>query len=175
MQDIGSGASTIDDKMVETVACTLVQITNYISKLRELLRFQVRKVYMKGTNNLLEYTANEFIIDYIDYLRRNISEENISGIISKLSAHNIADTIVQEYWDPTEYMNLSTDTSKYAYNAKKINKRFFDETFKRDNDGKLYPYQSPAYFTNEEINEFYLSTLVLKNTLEPAISSETFL
>lgn len=172
---IGSGASTISSLMVETVANTLVQITNYIGKLRELLRFQVRKVYMKGTNNLLEYAANEFIIDYIDYLRRNVSENMISGIVSKLSAHNINDTIIQEYWDQTEYMNLSSDTSKYAYNSRKINKRYFDETFKRDNDGKLYPYQAPAYFTNEEINEFYLSALALKNTLEPAISSQTYL
>jgi len=42
--------------------------------------------------------------------------EKISAYVEKLSAHSINDISVQEYWDLTEYMNLSTVTTKYSVN-----------------------------------------------------------
>lgn len=61
-------------------------------------------------------------------------------------------------------MNISTETSKdYALNYRLVNDRYFDETFTRQND-KLVPTEN-GIFTNSEINEFYLSTLNLKNDL----------
>ena len=105
---------------------------------------------MKGTNNLLRYTANEFVIDYINAMKNSLPFDKISSFIEKLSAHSIDDVIVQEYWDLTEYMNLSTITTPLAMNSYLANPRFFDETFKRVN-GKLVP-ESNYLFTNEQLN-----------------------
>ena len=49
---------------VAKAARNLVAMFNYIVKIRQVIRQQVRKVFMKGTNNLLEYAINEFIVDY---------------------------------------------------------------------------------------------------------------
>jgi hypothetical protein len=107
---------TIVSSYVDYAAKSLAQITKYISKIRETIKLQARKIFMKGTNNLLKYTANEFLIDYIDQLRSSMPYEKISAYVEKLSAHSINDIDVQEYWDLTEYMNLSTATTKYSVN-----------------------------------------------------------
>ena len=124
---------------------------------------------MKGTNNLLRYAANEFIIDYVNALKSSVPFEQLSTFLQKLSAHSIDDVAVQEYWDLTEYMNIGTSTTKYAVNANLANDRFFDKTFKRVN-GKLVPGENNI-FTNEQLNYFYLNDLDLANTLVPALSS----
>ena len=102
---------------------------------------------MKGTNNLLRYTANEFVIDYVNSLKNALPFDKVSAFVEKLSAHSIDDVAVQEYWDLTEYMNLSTTTTPFAMNSYLANPRFFDDTFKRVN-GRLIP-ESNNIFTNE--------------------------
>ena len=95
----------------------------------------------------------------------------MSSIVSKLSAHSVNAVRVQEYWDHTEYFNISTDTSnKYAYSYRYVNDRYFDEVFSRDSNGILHP-SEVGIFTNDELNEFYLSTLGMKNMLEYPLSS----
>lgn len=101
-------------------------MTKYIAKIRETIKLQARKIFMKGTNNLLKYTANEFVIDYIDSLKSTLPFEKISSFVQKLSAHSINDIEIQEYWDLTEYMNLSTSTSKFSINSSLVNDRYFD-------------------------------------------------
>ena len=156
---------------VAKAARNLVAIVNYIAKIRQVIRQQVRKVFMKGTNNLLEYAVNEFIVDYANQLTDVFDIEDVSAIVSKLSAHRVADVKVQEYWDNTEYFNISTDTSNsYAYNYNRVNSRYFDDVFQRDANGKLVP-REEGIFTNDEINEFYLSTLGMKNTMQYLVSS----
>ena len=99
----------------------------------------------------------------------------MSSIVSRLSAHSVNAVKVQEYWDHTEYFNISTDTSnKYAYGHKYVNDRYFDEVFSRDSNGILHPNES-GIFTNDELNEFYLSTLGMKNTLEYLLPSSDML
>lgn len=53
----------IDFSIVEAVASTLTDLTLYIAKLREKVRLQTRKNYMKGTNNLIRYIVNEYLVD----------------------------------------------------------------------------------------------------------------
>ena len=48
----------------------------------------------------------------------------------------IDDIKIQEYFDITEYFNLSSATTPYALNNQYVNNRFFDEYFERIN-GKL--------------------------------------
>ena len=95
----------------------------------------------------------------------------MSSFVEKLSAHNVNDVMVQEYWDMTEYMNLSTSTSKYASNSGLVNDRYFDKTFTRVN-GHLVP-AGGNIFTNEELNNFYLNEMNLANTLYPALSGDS--
>ncbi len=76
---------------------------------------------MKGTNNLLVFTINEFITEYINQTVAGCADRSkidaISAIYKSLSAHYVTDVEVQEYQDTTEYMNISTETTPYAYNA----------------------------------------------------------
>jgi hypothetical protein len=73
----GDPAKDINFKMVHSVARSLARTTVYIRELRERLKLQARKCYMKGTNNLILYLVNEYLIDY----SRNAiaTDENISS------------------------------------------------------------------------------------------------
>ena len=168
ISDVYTDNPSIVVKDVERAAVTLAIMTKYIAKIREKIRLQTRKIFMKGTSNLLQYATNEFLIDYIDTIKNVMPFDKISAFIEKLSAHSIHDIIVQEYWDQTEYMNLSTSTTKYSANQSTINERFFDKVFSRVN-GQLVPIENNV-FTNEELNNFYLNELNLANTLYPALS-----
>ena len=90
-----------------------------------------------------------------------------------MSSHSIEKVKVLEYWDNTEYFNISAVTSgKYAYESDKVNPRYFDNVFNRQQDGRLVPKDGIA-FTNDEINTFYLSSLGLKNNLHGIDSNKT--
>lgn len=66
LKNVGSDEQPveIDEEAVKKAAVYLMQMTNYINKIREMIRLQVRKIFMKGTNNLLQYSVNEFLVDY---------------------------------------------------------------------------------------------------------------
>lgn len=49
--------------VIDAVAQNLADLTMYIAKLREKVRLQTRKNYMKGTNNLIRYVVNEYLVD----------------------------------------------------------------------------------------------------------------
>ena len=71
-------------------------------------------MFMKGTNNLLRFSINEFLIDYINHIKHHLSGEAVDNVVKMLSAHQLSCVEVQEYWDQTEYMNISAVTSKYS-------------------------------------------------------------
>ena len=52
--------------MVLRAATSLTRIVMTVQRLRQKIRNQVKKVFMKGTNNLLIFAINEFIIEYIN-------------------------------------------------------------------------------------------------------------
>lgn len=99
ISDVYTDHPTIVVDDIRRAAVVLATITKYITKIREKIRLQTRKIYMKGTSNLLRYAANEFLIDYIDTIKNIMPFDKISAFIEKLSAHNINDVGVQEYWD----------------------------------------------------------------------------
>ena len=110
-----SEAAYINEDELNDVAVNLATLTQYISKLRQKVKLQVRKNYMKGTNNLLVYLINEFLVDYSrtsklfsDY---SISCALMDEIYGKLSSSDIDDIEVVEYMDDTEYYNLSSERS----------------------------------------------------------------
>ncbi len=55
--------------MIEQVAKNLANLTLYIQKIREKIKQQTQKNYMKGTNLLLVYIINEYLIDYAKHNR----------------------------------------------------------------------------------------------------------
>lgn len=95
---------------------------------------------MKGTNNLLVFAVNEFIIDYVSQLREHIYSQTaadnpkisayqscIDDIYNNVKDHKFRDVEVVEYWDETEYMNISCETTSRAVNANLVNDRYFEQ------------------------------------------------
>lgn len=157
------GKLVIDGKMLESVARSLADTTFYVTKLRDKMKIQARKNYMKGTNNLLTYVVNEFLVDY-SRMNRKIFEADaldgdpalrsaVDGIRASLSAHSVNDIAVNEYYDMTDYFNISTE-----YSAKALADGGFKNPAARFwQDGSAQ--EDGLQFGLDEIDRFYLSTL----------------
>ena len=108
---------------------------------------------MKGTNNLVIYLINEYLIDYS---RNALASRNVSGdvaeVYARLSSHDIHDVNVVEYYDNTEYYNIETETSvSAAPSDSPVNARYWLKDGVMDQDG--------MQFKLDFINQFYLSTM----------------
>ena len=97
------------------VAENLATFTQYVSRLRNKIKLQVRKNYMKGTNNLLIYLINQFLVDYsrTNRLFKDYDQTIplIGTIYRNLSFSDSDDIEVVEYRDDTEYYNLDSAMS----------------------------------------------------------------
>ena len=107
-------SADLDAEMVSSVAESLAMTTMYMRRLREKIRLQTRKNYMKGTNNLILYIVNEYLCDYSLNHAAMRRDPALSAAASRLSAHSIEDAEVVEYYDGTEYQNIKTETSVSA-------------------------------------------------------------
>lgn len=54
----------MNEEALNFAAKCLTKIVSYITSLRERIKLQTRKNYMKGTNNLLRYLINQYLVDY---------------------------------------------------------------------------------------------------------------
>ena len=153
---------SIDTGMVEDVANKLANVALYIEKLRELIKIQTRKNYMKGTENLVRIVVRDFIHDYMTRFAQDSITTNLDGM----------DVKVQEYFDNTEYFNLSSETSDKSISRyrSKVNQPFFEEYFSQDSSGRIIPKNDPLQFTDDEITSFYHDILGVGGDL-PGISS----
>lgn len=108
---------------------------------------------MKGTANLLRYVINQYLVDYA----RNshvFEDASLSDVENVLSAHSVSQVDVVEYWDETEYFNISSQTSDRALNGRNVNERYWQgQAGQRAQTG----------FTDDEITEFYLKKLRLSS------------
>jgi glutaredoxin-related protein len=59
----------IDEHMIDVAVKYIVKMTLYLRDIRQLVKIEAQKNYMKGTYNLLRYTINEYLL--------NISKSNI--------------------------------------------------------------------------------------------------
>lgn len=108
----GELTSDINMEMVQSVARQLARTTIYIREIRERLKYHARKCYMKGTNNLILYLVNEYLIDYSrNALATDQVDSRTSATMQMLSSHSISDINVIEYYDATEYYNIETESS----------------------------------------------------------------
>lgn len=118
----------IDEKIVDQAAEILKDITLYITDLRERLKLQTRKNYMKGTANLLIYLINQYIVDYArtnTYLFNQLSSNGLSSLNDILLKHSSKNVHVVEYFDETEYFNISAQTNGHALNGDTTNSRYW--------------------------------------------------
>ena len=96
----------LDTDMINAVADRLVRMCNYICNLRERLKLQTRKNYLRGTNNLLVYLINEYLRNYP--YSESLTDSTSTEAMDAMSRHSLNDIDIIEYYDPTEYYNLST-------------------------------------------------------------------
>ena len=138
--DDASGNLQIDSAMVHSVAESLADTSLYISRIREKIKLQTRKNYMKGTYDLMLYVINEFLVDYsrLNPIFRddsNLSDATSSvsqllwPIYQDLSSHDINNLTAVEYFDETEYYNISAATDAAGhdgrYSSSGVNDRFW--------------------------------------------------
>lgn len=110
---------------------------------------------MKGTNLLLRYVINEYLIDYS---RANLLNDSTNQFLRSLSSHSIDDIDIVEYFDTTEYFNLSTGYTHLAKNGDDVNKRFWEDIVL--NNGEV---EVTNAFTTRQIEEFYLNRMLGNN------------
>lgn len=85
-------------EMIASVAKGLAHVTRYVREIRERVKLQARKIYSKGTNNLMRFVVNEFLIDYANNLKHAITDETVlaslSDILDKCSEHDLTKVAV---------------------------------------------------------------------------------
>ena len=166
-----NGTRQINYSMVAYVAKSLANITKYIAKMRQQLKLQTRKNYMKGTSNALRLVIFQYLYDYaMTYNKLSLSGEAdlavhrlLNAILSKSNdSFQLNDIEVQEYFDNTEYFNLSTDTTPFAYNKHYANNRFFDDMFEYSH-GSIVLKKDPVFFTEAQLSAFYADVMLMND------------
>ncbi len=132
---------------------------------------------MKGTQNLLLYIINEYLIDYAKHKSQTIelssykgteeSRNQVKQILSLLSSHGLSSMEVIEYYDETQYYNLSTGTSDDAINGYMVNDKFWTNIDMTSDDGMSYKLN--------QIDTFYRNVMNMKNQLTDITDVADFL
>lgn len=145
---------TVNEEILDYAAECLTRIVSYITSLRERIKLQTRKNYMKGTNNLLRYLINQYLVDYgkTSYLFKKY-ENVLSDIQERMIKHSSENVNVVEYFDETEYYNLETVKTPKALNSGNVNQRFWQ------GEGN----QKTGTFSDNEIKKFYMNDLALSS------------
>ncbi len=185
--DESTNELSLNDFMIKYAANQLADLTIYIANIREKLKIQAVKYYMKGTFNLLSYAINEYLIEFAnsnivmrcaslsdDFSNQVIQEQfGLSGntdyqteqairkilvdVKKKLSEHMYDDIKIVEYDDSSEYYNIKTDTSVKAKNVEKVNYPYW-----QSNDILSAETQSLEF---DAIQHFYMNQLKCNTTL----------
>lgn len=119
LQQTGDGTWELRDAWIREIAQMLTTVTSQIRDVREQLKTQCQRNFMKGQFLLISYLVNE-------YLKSNVYQnlKKIGTITADLSALKNQVEIV-EYVDPTEYFNISTDIDIMPSD---LNSRFWEES-----------------------------------------------
>ena len=167
---------TVDDDIILKTSEQLANIVQYICKLRETLKIQIRKNYMKGTSNLLRFVVNEYVQEFgkncgyftDDYIKSNPNvASDLTTIYQKLINHQVNDVEVIEYVDTTEYYNIETENTSKSATKSLYNSDYFTEYFKYDKDlQKVIQIKQPYELDIGEIRDFYISSLALQEVLD---------
>lgn len=160
-------------EVIDEVAKNLAQFTLYIQKLREKVRLQTRKNYMKGTNNLIRYVINEYLVDFArnsQLFKDTELSKYLVDIKRELSSNDVDNVEVVEYYDTTEYYNIDTATTPNAQNSNTVNGRYWENAISKDLSGKYFA-RDGIDIPSNEISNFYYNTMKLKTELSDASSN----
>ena len=167
-----SGKMQLNYDMISSVAQSLADTSMYISSIRDKIKLQTRKNYMKGTYDLMLYVINEFLVDYsrLNPMFRDQSVLSIgdtsykiadllSVIYADLSSHDINNLTAIEYFDETEYYNISAATDSRS-NMAGTNDRFW-----QDSSGEALMERDgiDRDFDIKSITSFYMDTLGMRD------------
>lgn len=156
--DGNTGFANINEKIIEKTATSLLAITNYICKIRDNIKLQMKKTYMKGSFNLMQFMINEFLTEYSN--NPVFKNDNLSSSLMDLKTHQVNDVKLKEYYDITEYYNIETNTSLKSDNPTKTNNRYWEYDDDRDVNGLHMA------FTKSQIADFYLKSLCTSDTFK---------
>ena len=177
----------IDDKcrikmqMIDAVAVMLLNMTSKVRGIREQLKSQIQKNFMRGSYLLLQYMINEYlkstVIPNINALQltstAKYDQETSSYLpISVSWDPNKTGNDLIEYSDATQYFNISTEIDVAA---DKCNERYWEQKetplvdYPDDSTNifKLHSVvnQKNFVFSIEELEHFYRK--ILKNRFNP--------
>lgn len=168
------GRYALDEDMIADVAGSLADTALYIATIRERLKLQTRKNYMKGTYDLMLYVINEYLVDYsrLNPVFRNDGfyddgqtrstvpiRDLLRSVYADLSSHDIGSLTAVEYFDATEYYNIESETDGRS-DMLGTNDRFW-----RDPGGEpLVRHDGlDQDFDAESITSFYMDTVGLRD------------
>lgn len=154
------GVIEVDTAQIVAIAQMLAEQTLAIADIRDQVKLQIRKSYMRGTFLLISYVINEF-------LKYNVSNKYGSLFTTEdgQTLKDILDTSIMqggnvqliEYYDETQYYNITRDVDSKAQYSDTVNEKFWDNIYsqigKTTNDIPL-----------AEIDNFYLNQLKLKKS-----------
>lgn len=139
----------IDNSMIDNVANLLAMITKSIQDIREQIKTQVQKNFMKGTKTHLSYIIREYVKNNIYPVYKQLCQ-TLNKEDSKISAetYQLSDVIINinEYTDSIEYFNISTD--KDLPTEANINERFWETTHYINN---IKPHNNTNIFSKSDI------------------------
>lgn len=118
----------------------------------------MKKTYMKGSFNLMQFMINEFLTEYSN--NPVFKNDNLSSSLMDLKTHQVNDVKLKEYYDITEYYNIETNTSLKSDNPTKTNNRYWEYDDDRDVNGLHMA------FTKSQIADFYLKSLCTSDTFK---------
>lgn len=150
----------IDDDVVRSAAKTLAEICHSIQIIRERVKTFTQQVYLRGSTLLMQFVINEYLHYTLPYRYANLVDSGAIEPIEKLdnwiSSDNYNRVTVIEYWDTTEYFNLSTENSDYARNYGYVNYPFW----LRPNDNV-----DSNSIPRSTIDDFYMKMLGMNTVL----------
>lgn len=148
----------INQYVINELAILLAKQTLQIADLREQLKIQAQKTYLKGTFFLLSYMINDYLLNNVGIKYRSISDPatgtTLYDLINK-SVNSGANINLVEYLDSTEYFNISTETSPLGVNSDQVNLRYWET-------GNNCLSNVSKELAISEISNFYYETLKTK-------------
>lgn len=149
LSEIKNKNSSNSDKILKQVSEILREICFAIVNIREKIKTQCQKNYMRGTFLLISYIINEYLHNTVKYQYENT---DLHRNINNMTRDDIG---IQEYDDTTEYFNIKTDSSYLALNSKKTNLEYWKHESNSSGIG----------IALSKIDDFYLNTLNMKQSV----------
>lgn len=111
--------------MLNYTAKTLADITVSVRDIREQLKTQVQRNFLKGTKQHIEYLIREYVRNNVYSTYKKLATD-LSFSSNDIHEYEVSDVVinVNEYSDPTEYFNLSTAVDALSDN---VNPRFWTQ------------------------------------------------